>query len=214
MAPPDSVAGSRRSRVTGAGVTVDVGFATVDSGIAGVSAARGAFRCRPMMPAEYKAPARDPAAVSNPARAVRIPGTVDQNDGSTSVYLPTPPAGHESIRVFCHGRAVIWMMCGNGVWRLSGTSGRAARRSACPVPRGACLPNSLRIVSSSGSIIPARLARMTASQSGSNFFQPAAYVHMAQASRQLSMRRRAAHNRSPFIEAAIGPPVPLFELVS
>ena len=35
-------------------------------------------------------------------------------------------------------------------------------------------PNSLRIDSSTGSIMPARFARMTRSHSGSNFFQPAA----------------------------------------
>ena len=47
-------------------------------------------------------------------------------------------------------------------------------RACRPTARGARLPNSLRIVSSTGSIDPARFARMTKSHSGSNFFQPAA----------------------------------------
>jgi hypothetical protein len=38
------------------------------------------------------------------------------------------------------------------------------------------LPNSLRIVSSAGSIMPARFARITRSHAGSNFFHPAAYA--------------------------------------
>jgi hypothetical protein len=37
-------------------------------------------------------------------------------------------------------------------------------------------PNSLRIVSRTGSIMPARFARITTSHNGSNFFQPAAYA--------------------------------------
>src|SRR5262245_4973161 len=37
-------------------------------------------------------------------------------------------------------------------------------------------PNSLRIVSSTGSIMPARFARITTSHNGSNFFHPAAYA--------------------------------------
>jgi hypothetical protein len=50
-------------------------------------------------------------------------------------------------------------------------------------PRGLCrltdsrferVPNSLRIVSRIGNIVPARLARITRSHSGSNFFQPVA----------------------------------------
>ena len=74
------------------------------------------------------------------------------------------------------------------------------------------LPNSLRIVSSTGSIVPARLARMTKSHSGSNFFQPAAYAEVAQAGEEIVVRRRAAHDRSPPVELAVRPAITAFEL--
>ena len=47
---------------------------------------------------------------------------------------------------------------------------------AATAASGARRPNSLRIVSSTGSMLPACFVRMTKSQSGSNFFQPAAYA--------------------------------------
>ena len=64
---------------------------------------------------------------------------------------------------------------GEAVTKAAAGAARLAREAyARGEVSGARRPNSLRIVSSTGSIRPARRARITASHSGSNFFHPAA----------------------------------------